>query len=364
MNIPLFKVHTPEKMGFKLQEIFDSWFLTEGEYSDRFEKEFGALIGNPNTCLTNSCTSALDLARYMCGVGKGDEVITTAMTCMATNLPFYNSGARLVFADVEKDTGNINPESIISKITEKTKAIIVVHWAGQPVNLEAISKISEQHGIPVIEDAAHALNSSYDGKKIGLHSDYVCFSFQAIKHLTTGDGGAILCNTKENAAILRKARWFGLDRTIKSNQRWSQDITDCGYKYHMNNINAFIGLEQLKYINDLTDLHTRNGLRYDKEINNPKLQKMRRNPNSTSACWIYSLLAEDRVSFQKYLAENGIASDWVHVRNDQYSIFKDFKTDLPNLDYFESRLINIPVGWWLSEEEINKIISTVNNYNY
>ena len=151
MNIPLFKVHTPEKMGFKLQEIFDSGFLTEGEYSDRFEKEFGELIGNPNTCLTNSCTSALDLARYMCGVGKGDEVITTAMTCMATNLPFYNSGARLVFADVEKDTGNINPESIISKITEKTKAVICVNWAGIPCKLEELQKICTEKNLKIKE---------------------------------------------------------------------------------------------------------------------------------------------------------------------------------------------------------------------
>lgn len=361
--IPLFKVHKPEGIGQKLEEVFNSGFLTEGEYSDQFEREFGELIGNPNTCLTNSCTSSLDLARHMCGVEQGDEVITTAMTCMATNLPFYNAGANLVFADVEKDTGNVDPESVRSKITDKTKAIIVVHWAGQPVDLQRINQIAKEHNIPVVEDAAHALNSTYLGEKIGCHGDYVCFSFQAIKHLTTADGGAILCKTEEDAARIRRIRWFGLDRTIKSIQRWSQDIPEAGYKYHMNNLNAIIGIEQLKYINDLTDSHTRNAARYDKEITNPKLQKMRRDSNSVSACWIYSLLAEDRNDFQKYLAENGIASDWVHVRNDQYSIFKDFKTDLPNLDYFESRLINIPVGWWLSEEEINKIILTVNNYN-
>ena len=361
--IPLFKVHKPEGVGNILEEIFDSGFLTEGEYSDKFEKGFSELIGNPNTCLTNSCTSALDLARHMCDVEKGDEVITTAMTCMATNLPFYNAGAKLVFADIERDTGNIDPESVASKITNKTKAIIVVHWAGQPVNLKRINEIATEHNIPVVEDAAHALNSSYCGKKIGLHSDYVCFSFQAIKHLTTGDGGAILCKTEEGAARIRRTRWFGLDRTIKSAQRWSQDIAEGGYKYHMNNINAFIGLEQLKYINNLTDLHTQNAIRYDKEIDNTKLQKMRRDPNSVSACWIYSLLAEDRLHFQNYLNKNGISSDWVHVRNDRYSVFKDFKTNLPNLDYFEPRLINIPVGWWLSEEEINKIIFIVNNYN-
>ena len=361
--IPLFKVHKPEGIGEILEEIFDSGFLTEGEYSDKFEKEFSELIGNPNTCLTNSCTSALDLARHMCNVEKGDEVITTAMTCMATNLPFYNAGAKLIFADVERDTGNIDPESVASKITDKTKAIVVVHWAGQPVNLRRINEVASSRNIPIIEDAAHALNSTYFGEKIGTHSDYVCFSFQAIKHLTTADGGAILCKTEEDAARIRRIRWFGLDRTMKSVQRWSQDIPEGGYKYHMNNLNAAIGIEQLKYINNLTDKHTQNAIRYDSEIINPELQKMRRDHNSVSASWIYSLLAEDRNHFQEHLTRNGIASDWVHVRNDQYSIFRDFKADLPNLDYFEPRLINIPVGWWLTEEEINKIILAVNNYN-
>jgi len=360
--INLFKVHKPENVSKVLEEVFDSGFLTEGDYSDKFEKSFSEFIGNPNTCLTNSCTSALDLARHVCDIQNEDEVITTAMTCLATNLPFYQRGAKLVFADVKKETGNIDPEDVERKITPKTKAIVVVHWAGQPVDIEAISSISSKHNIPVIEDAAHALDSKYKGLPIGQHSDFVCFSFQAIKHLTCADGGAIACKRQEDAERIRRLRWFGLDRSIKGIQRWSQDISEGGYKYHMNNLNAAIGIEQLKNIRHLINQHKLNSAYYDENINNPRIKKLQRDENSDSASWIYSLLTEDREDFQSYLSKNGIASDWVHVRNDQYTIFKKFKTDLPNLDYFESRLINIPVGWWLNKSDLKHITDTVNKY--
>ena len=130
----------------------------------------------------------------------------------------------------------------------------------------------------------------------------------------------------------------------------------------MNNLNAAIGIEQLKNIRSLIDMHRSNSAHYDKNINNPKIEKLRRDENSESASWIYSLLTEDREDFQSYLSDKGIASDWVHVRNDQYSIFEKFRTSLPNLDYFESRLINIPVGWWLSTEDIDHVVQTVNEY--
>ena len=360
--LPLFKVHKPEGIGEILEGVFDSGFLTEGDYSDQFERSLGDWIGNPNVCLTNSCTSALDLARHMCEVGKGDEVITTAMTCMATNLPFYQVGAKLVFADIQPETGNIDPGEIESKITERTKAIVFVHWAGRPADLRAIHAIANRHGIPVVEDAAHALGAVYDGVKIGAHSDFVCFSFQAIKHLSTADGGAIACKRAEDSERIRRLRWFGLDRSRKDTQRWSQDIPEGGYKYHMNNLNAAIGIEQLKSIDSLIDSHRRHAARYDDEINNSKIEKLKPFESGESACWIYSLLVEDRESFQAYLAEHQVASDWVHVRNDQYSIFSEFRTALPNVDSFERRLINIPVGWWLSDQDVDHVIRIVNDY--
>lgn len=366
--IPLMKVHLPPNVGEVVEKVVQTGFVTEGEFSDEFERIFGEYIDNPNVRLVNSCTSALSLAAHMCDIKPGDEVITTAMTCMATNEPFFNIGAKLVFADIEPDTGNIDVKDIERKITDKTKAIIMVHWAGQPCDIDAINALADKHGIKTIEDAAHAVRSTYKGKRIGSHSDFVCFSFQAVKHLTTIDGGAIACKTFEDAERARKLRWFGLDRNFKAPpgeppaSRWEQDITESGFKYHMNNVNAAIGIEQMKYIDPLIDAHIANGKFYDENINNPNVRVPRRVDNGESSYWIYSLLVDDKRKFKDYLADNGIAADVAHVRNDKYSCFKQFQTPQPGLDKFSKEMMNIPVGWWLSGVDRQYIVDVVNKY--
>lgn len=360
--IPLFKVHCPEGIGQKIEEVFRTGFITEGEKSDQFEKEFGNYVDNPNCALVNSCTSALTLATHMCDIKEGDEIISTPMTCMATNSPIHNAKAKIVWADVDPSTGNISPQSVLSKITSKTKAIVGVHWAGQPFNINEINSIAKEYNLKVIEDAAHALGAKYDNQLIGSHSDYVCFSFQAIKHLTTADGGAILSKNLEDDKRIKKLRWFGLDRKFDGS-KWEQDIPECGYKFHMNNLNATIGLEQLSYIDNIVNSHKSNGTFYDKNICNKKVQKLQRLKNSESAHWIYSILVDDILKFQSYMKNAGIGCDRVHVRNDKYSVFKAYDTDLlPGCDEFCNRMVNIPVGWWLSEKDRNYIVEIVNSY--
>ena len=361
--IPLMKVYVPENIGETLQDVFDTGFVTEGDYSDEFEKKLGEYIGNPNTCLVNSCTSALHLAAHMLDLSSEDEVITTAMTCMATNEPFYHTGANLVFADINPKTGNICPDSIREKITEKTKAIIVVHWGGQPCDMEEILDIAEKNKIKVVEDAAHALRSEYKGKKIGNHGDYICFSFQAVKHLTTVDGGAIVCKSEEDATRIRKLRWFGLDRQFKCASRWEQDIPECGYKFHMNNINAVIGLRQLETIDQLIDKHISNARYFRDNIDNPNITIMDSYSDRVSSSWLFSVLVEDKKDFRKYMMDNGIATDSAHVSNLRYSVFDKFKkNDLSGLEFFDSRMMNVPCGWWLTEQDKIKIVKVLNEY--
>jgi dTDP-4-amino-4,6-dideoxygalactose transaminase len=362
--IPLFKVNIPKNIGLILQEVFDSGMITEGEYSDKFENEFTKYVQSNYSCLVNSGTSALTLAYICSNVKPGDEVISTPMTCMATNEPIHTLGAKIVWADIDPKTGNIDPEDVKKKITSKTKAIVGVHWAGMPFDIQAINDIAKQHGVKVIEDAAHALGAKYKGKLIGSHSDYVCFSFQAIKHLTTVDGGAITCNSEEEYTRLKKLRWFGLDRKFKGS-KWTQDITESGYKFHMNNVNAAIGLEQLKTIQSVIDAHKKNHKYYDEHISNSKIKKMLQSPDSESSCWIYTVLTPNREELQKYLLEKGIASDVVHVRNDTYSVFKEFVAPLNSLkgcDEFCSQHLNIPVGWWLTDEQKKYIVDVINSY--
>lgn len=362
--INLFKVHTPPNIERVLGEVFSSGFITEGEYSDRFERNFGNYISNPNTCLVNSCTSALTLAYRMADLGPGDEIIVTPLTCMATNEPAHLMGAKLVWADIDPYTGNIDPDDVKKKITSNTKMISAVHWAGQPFEIDEINSIAAENGIKVVEDAAHATGATYKGVPIGSHSDYVCFSFQAIKHLTTADGGAIACKTAEEADRVRKLRWFGLDRKYP-HSKWTQDIPESGYKFHMNNLNAAIGLEQMKHINNIVDRHKKNSKFYDDNIINKKIIKMRKDGNSESACWIYTLRVKDRYDFQRYLLNRGVQSDPVHVRNDKYSVFKRFSLpegSLPGVDEFCSEHICIPVGWWLTQNELKHVVEVVNEY--
>lgn len=364
--IPLFKVHKPKGLVNAVSKVWNSGFITEGEYSDKFEEMFGDYVKNKNTSLVNSCTSAISLASRMCGVKPGDEIITTPMTCMATNEPFVNDGAKLVWADIDSTTGNIDPKSIERLITPKTKAIIGVHWAGQPFDIDAINKIAKKYNIKVIEDAAHAIGAKYNGIPIGSHSDYVCFSFQAIKHITTADGGAICSKTKNDDDRIKKLRWFGLDRKYNGS-KWEQDIVESGFKYHMNNTNAAIGILQMNHVNEIVAAHKKNYNLYNKNINNSLVTKMRIDPKSESSCWIYTVLVEDRIHFQNYLKEKGISSDPVHIRNDNYSVFKKFKkhsSELPGVEYFCNRHINIPAGWWLNNSQVEKIIDAINSYKY
>lgn len=359
--------YVPPSMRYKLGN-FDS-----PEYDDT-SWNLGDVVVDYDTVIVEKFDKKNQKAfkyAYCLEVEDNHNFVITNMVvsnCMATSEPFYNMGATLKFADIDPGTGNILPSSVESLVTDKTKAIVVVHWAGQPVDLDEIHRIAKPNGIKVIEDAAHSLRAYYKGKMIGSHSDYVCFSFQAIKHLSTGDGGAIACKTVEDAERVRKLRWFGLDRHFKSPpgqppaSRWEQDITESGFKLHMNNITAAIGIRQMETIDSIIDLHQFNAKIYDNLIRNPNVMTLNRPPNTVSSMWIYSMLVEDRPKFKKYMDECGIATDIVHVRNDKYSVFQKFRRSLPGVDFFESRLTHIPVGWWLSEDDLNYIIECVNKY--
>jgi len=362
--IPLFKVHKPHNVGSIIEEVFDTGIIGEGVYSSLFESHLSSYIGNENISVLNSCTSALTLAYLMCGISAGDEVITTPMTCTATNQPLLSLGATIVFSDIDPETGNIDPNDIRKKITSKTKAIVGVHWGGQPYDIHSINEISNEFSIPVIQDAAHALGAEYDDILIGNYGDFVCFSFQAIKHITTGDGGAICSKSKFHKEKIDKMRWFGIDRKNNDGSRWEQDIEMQGYKFHMNNISASIGLLQLGYLPEIIQKHRSNGCIYDNTINNQKIKLLKRPYKSKSSFWIYSLLInDDPFRFKKYMHEHGIEVDRVHIRNDYYSIFKPFaKDNLLGLNEFSNKLMNIPVGWWLSDKDRDYIVDTVNNY--
>ena len=362
MLIPFVKPYSPPNIGLKIQKILDSGFISEGKSVKKFENILKTYFKNDNCTLVNSGTSGLKLAYDNCNLKKGDEVITTPLTCPATNLPLLDYGVKIKFADIEYETGNICPKSIKRLLTKKTKLIITVDWSGTPCNYEEIIDICIKNKIKLVEDAAHAFGAKYKGVKVGNLSDFTIFSFQAVKHMTTGDGGLIISKNKKEDEILKLKRWFGISRNYNGN-KWKQDIKFNSFKFHMNEIAGVIGIEQMKTIKSKISKHMKNGKILDEEIRNSKIIKLKKGNGIESSYWVYSLLVENKEKFKKYLLDNNIRSDELSFRNDTYSIFKNFeKDDLINTQIFHKHMINIPCGWWLSQKELNKIIKIVNDF--
>ena len=252
--ITLFWPHVSPRVAPALTQVLGTRWIGQGPKVDELEKKFSALTQVPQAVAVNSCTSALHLALILAGVGVGDEVVTTPLTCSATNIPILYCRAKAVFADIKAQTLNVDPASIASKITQKTKAILAVHWGGEPCDLAEIHRISQKHKLPVIEDAAHALGATYQGKPIGSASDFTCFSFQAIKQITSGDGGMLTVNNPDHAKRAKLLRWYGMDRTCTGDIYEKHGIKEVGYKYHMNDLTATMVMVQL---DDLPAVHAR-----------------------------------------------------------------------------------------------------------
>ena len=216
----LFYPYVSKKSSKNLKEKLSGRWLGQGPMVDKFENKFRLMFGKKNSAIaTGSGTDSLHLAYILAGLKKGDEVITTVFTCTATNIPLLYMGIKIKFADVEKNTMNISIESVKKLISKKTKAIICVHYGGLPCDMKNLRLLADKYKIPIIEDAAHAIGATYNGKPIGSLSEFTTFSFQAIKHFTTGDGGMLTIKDKKLENKAKRIRWFGIDRKKKQQER-------------------------------------------------------------------------------------------------------------------------------------------------
>jgi dTDP-4-amino-4,6-dideoxygalactose transaminase len=292
------------------------------------------------------------------------------MTCLATNTPIVSVGGKVVWADINSETGCIDPESVKSKITKNTKAVICVNWAGVPCELEKLSDICKENSIKLIQDAAHGMGSNVKDKSIAHYADFTCFSFQAIKHITTGDGGAIICKSEDDYNRCKKLKWFGLDRESTKDekgewkgQRWEADVVEAGHKFHMNNISAAIGLSQIGHFERIVEKHKSNAKVYNNVFTKcSDIKPLKVSYGDDPSYWVYTVLLHesvDRDSVLEELNNSGINAGLVHVPNHNYTCFKDSYCDLPETEYFHRHQLSLPCGWWLSEEDVKEISSTV-----
>lgn len=319
MAVRLFKPFVSWKAKWNVLKVLSSTQLAEGPLVKQFEYEFGRVFSKTYVVALNSGTSALELAYELAGIKEGDEVITPVLTCTATNIPLVRRGAKIVFADIDHDL-NINIEDVKKKITNKTRAIVFVHFGGNNRGLKELLGLCQVTGITLIEDAAQAVGSDYWGQ-----ADFTCVSLQAIKTLTSGDGGFLICKDSKAYQKAKRLRWFGYDRERKQ-LLGDTDLTEAGYKYHMNDITAAIGLGNLKALPKLL----------------AKRKKIRDYYNSLS--WT--------VTCHNWLCiQWGVKGEQHHYRNDKYTLFKPFKNNCPIMDELEDSWRLLPYHYDVTKKQ-------------
>lgn len=270
-------------------------------------------------------------------------------------------GVKFRFADIDPTTLNISIPHVRQLVNEKTKAIVCVHYGGLPCDMNELLAIAAEYNIPVIEDAAHALGATYNGKPIGSISDFTMFSFQAIKHITTGDGGMLVVRDKEIVAKGERVRWFGIDRSNKQKGTWENDIWEVGYKYQMTDIAAAMGIAALKEFDKTLAYRQKLFDIYKRELRNvPGLTLIGTDyKDRTHAAWLCTAIVEKRLDFMKYLRDNKIESGQIHYRNDRYSVLGGRRDDLPMMDSVEDKYIVLPLNNHLTEAQIEYVCSTI-----
>jgi len=377
--IPLFKVFMSEKASHTVSDVLSSGYVTQGPEVEKFEDVLKEFFDNDRVVTTNSATSALHLIFHMLkeyGLGENkikidepeDHVLTTPLTCTATNWPIISNNINLKWVDVNPENCNMDLSDLENKLNQNTKAVVVVHWGGYPVDLERLKEIQinfeKKYGFKfvIIEDCAHAFGAKTESQQIGNTGNISTFSFQAIKHLTSVDGGCVNFNCDEDVERAKLLRWYGIDRNEnRKDFRCESDILNVGFKFHMNDVNAYIGRMNYEPVsNELLQKHIENGHFYNQNLKDIKdLELMNYSDKLDIPFWIYTIKVKNRDKFMKHMESKNIIVSRVHERNDKHTATKAYQTNLPLLESFIDEMVCIPVGWWVGENERKYILDSI-----
>ena len=350
-------------------DVLKSDYVTTGPAVEQFEKAVAKYVGAKYAVAIANGTAALHAACYAAGIGPGDEVITTPITFAASaNCALY-CGATPVFADIEEDTYNIDPKEIEKKITEKTKAIVAVHFTGQPCKMDEIHAIAKKHKLIVIEDAAHALGADYKGKKVGSMSDMTTFSFHPVKHITTGEGGMIVTNSKKLYDKLILFRSHGITRDAKKLEKneggWYYEQQDLGYNYRITDIQCALGTSQMKKLDKFVERRRAIAKRYDeafKDIPEIICPVQAEGCHNSWHLYVIQVLGRKRKNvFDDLRAVNiGVNVHYIPVYKHPYYQKHGYdKVFCPNAEQYYERAISLPMYPLLLDEEQEYVIEQV-----
>lgn len=353
-----------EELDNAIDCVKTNWISSKGKYIQKFEKDFAKFCNTKYAVTTTSGTTALHLALVALGISKGDEVIMPTFTMAATVFAVLYTGAKPVLVDVEPDTFNIDPAKIEKKITKRTKAILVVHLYGHPCEIDVISRIAKKHKLFLIEDAAEAHGAEYKGRKAGSFGDISAFSFYANKIVTTGEGGMLVTNNKrlaEQAAILK-------DMAFDPKKRFLH--LETGFNYRMTNIQAAIGLAQMKKINDFINMRRRNALLYNQLLKDiPGITLPAERLYVKNVYWMYGILVSKKFGMTKDKLRNHLKQKGIDTRNffipvHQQPFFKKLgiiskKDKFPVADEISPKGFYLPSGSGLKANDITYIAKQI-----
>jgi perosamine synthetase len=351
-----------------VREVFDSRWLGMGSVTKAFEDRLATLLGVRHVVAVNTGTSALHLALNALEFEPGDEVIVPSLTFVATAQVILQVGARPVFCEVSPDTLNLDLADAFSRVTPRTKAFLPVHYGGLSCEMDRLLPFARERGIRIVEDAAHAFGSTFKGRPIGGLGDLTCFSFDPIKNITCGEGGAVTTNDDELARRLVPARILGIDNDTwnryRNERNWFYQVVHPGFRYHLSNINAAIGLAQLDRFDDFRYRKRAVVRRYDEAFADLSGLALIRHDLDEEFPFFYIVRVRDRrrESLMSYLKERGVGSGVHYIPNHIQPLFSEYATPLPITEHVFEEILTLPLYVEITDDEVHRVIEAVRGF--
>lgn len=364
MNIRLSKASVGDEELAAVKEVFDMCYFGMGSRVQELEQRLRQYLGVGHVIAVNTGTSALHLALDALGIGPGDEVIVPSLTFVASFQAISATGARPVPCDVEPSTLLMDVDDLRRRISPRVRAIMPVHYTGNPCAMDEILSLAGQFGLRVVEDAAHALGSLYHGRKIGSFGDVVCFSFDGIKTITTGEGGAVVCFDRDLASLIQTKRLLGIDRDTEHRYRntrtWLFAVHTQGYRYHMSNINAAIGLAQFDKIERFIARRQQICRDYVRLLRDLEGVQTLPIDYATTVPHIFVIRIRDfRDALARYLNANGIETGIHYVPNHLHPLYSRCGVTLPVTEAAYNEILTLPLHCDLTDDDVEHVVKSV-----